>query len=373
MGDAGATILVVDDSGANRYLLASWLRRDGHAVIEAATGREALDRLTGIDLVVLDVRLPDLSGIEVCERIKSDPVTAAIPVLQISAVDIDVADRARGLQLGADAYLAEPLDPEEFLATVAAALRYYQARCRAERTALRLTALIRVSLAINSADTFDRLIRSRPRARPRSSRSRPGSSWSSPRGSCARCRSSPAAPRASRAARSPWRRRWPRACSAPVTAGPAMPQPGSRTGNGPGWSRTLSCRAMPAWRPDGPSRAGRRSLSRSPGKAWPNPRSPLLLVADGTARYRGEGGTLLGIDVDAPHAERLVLPPGGTILMLTDGLIEDRRTLLDDNLERLRAAATQPGDPGVDAVADRILALFGPREDDVALIVLRRD
>src|SRR5580698_5310581 len=138
MSEASATVLVADDSEAKRYLLASWLRGGGHRVVEAATGREALDRLGGIDLVVLDVRLPDLSGIEVCGRIKSDPATAAIPVIQVSAVAVAVADRALGLNEGADAYLAEPFQAEEFLATVTATLRYSRARRRAERTAARL-------------------------------------------------------------------------------------------------------------------------------------------------------------------------------------------------------------------------------------------
>jgi len=70
-----ATVLVVDDSEAKRYLMTSWLRRDRYQVVEAATGRDALGRLSGVDLVVLDVRLPDLSGTEVCARIKSDPAT----------------------------------------------------------------------------------------------------------------------------------------------------------------------------------------------------------------------------------------------------------------------------------------------------------
>ena len=68
-----ATVLVVDDSRTKRYLLVSWLTRAGFTVLEAETGAEALARVEvdRIDLVVLDVRLPDLSGFEVCERIKA--------------------------------------------------------------------------------------------------------------------------------------------------------------------------------------------------------------------------------------------------------------------------------------------------------------
>ena len=62
-----------------------------------------------------------MSGFEVCRRIKSDPRTAAIPVIQVSATAVEVADRAHGLTQGADAYLVEPTEPEELLATVTAA------------------------------------------------------------------------------------------------------------------------------------------------------------------------------------------------------------------------------------------------------------
>ena len=159
MTDAPAVVLVVDDDQAKRYLLTTWLRRAGHTVIEAGTGREALDEVSAAELVLLDVNLPDISGYEVCRRIKGDPSTAALPVIQVSATAIEVADRARGLTQGADAYLTEPTEPEELLAVVVAALRYYRARQRAERTAALLAALTSVALDINAADTFDGLAR----------------------------------------------------------------------------------------------------------------------------------------------------------------------------------------------------------------------
>lgn len=114
-----ATILVVDDTAASRYISGSWLRRSGHRVIEAATGTEALAALaaTEVDLVLLDVGLPDMSGFDVCERIKSDPALAR-PVIHLSATAIRGADRAQGLTRGADAYLTEPVEPDELLATV---------------------------------------------------------------------------------------------------------------------------------------------------------------------------------------------------------------------------------------------------------------
>ncbi|MFI5907815.1 SpoIIE family protein phosphatase [Dactylosporangium sp. NPDC051541] len=160
---AAADILVVDDSPSKRYVITSWLRREGHRVVEAATGEDALAMLHGgaasTELVVLDVRLPDIDGFEVAERIKSDPRTAATPVIHISATAVHAVDRTQGLIRGADAYLAEPIDPDELLATVGALLRYSRARQRAERLAGRLTRLVETTAAINSATTLPELLR----------------------------------------------------------------------------------------------------------------------------------------------------------------------------------------------------------------------
>jgi CheY-like chemotaxis protein len=148
----GNTLLLVDDTASKRYVLGSWLRRGGYTVIEAATGTEALRRFRegGIDLVVLDVSLPDISGFEVCELIKSDSVHGTTPVIHVSAAAIQSVDRTRGLERGADAYLVEPIDPNEMLATVAAILRYYQARLHAERLATRLAELARLSASLGA-------------------------------------------------------------------------------------------------------------------------------------------------------------------------------------------------------------------------------
>jgi CheY-like chemotaxis protein len=157
-----ATILVVDDSATKRYLLVSWLTRAGFTVREAETGTQALDMLPGakIDLVVLDVKLPDMSGFEVCERIKSDPAYGVLPVIHVSAHAVDVVDRTQGLNRGADAYLVEPIEPDELIATAQAVLRYYSARQRAESLAARLVQLAETTLAINSASTIEDLLAS---------------------------------------------------------------------------------------------------------------------------------------------------------------------------------------------------------------------
>ncbi|MFI7577315.1 SpoIIE family protein phosphatase [Micromonospora sp. NPDC049497] len=153
-----ATVLVVDDSRTKRYLLVSWLSRAGFTVLEAETGGEALARVgvDPIDLVVLDVRLPDLSGFEVCERIKT--AHPAMPVIHVSAHAVDVVDRAQGLTRGADAYLAEPIEPEELVATASAVLRYYRARQRAELLVERLTGLADTTVAVHAAPSFARLL-----------------------------------------------------------------------------------------------------------------------------------------------------------------------------------------------------------------------
>jgi CheY-like chemotaxis protein len=154
------SILVVDDSASKRYIICSWLRRAGYLLIEAQTGTEALQRLsdTPIDLVLLDVRLPDMSGFAVCETIKGDPAHASTPVVHISSSAVEAEDRTQGILRGADAYLIEPIEPEELLATVHAILRYYRGRQHAERIAARLSTLARLTASMNEAKTTNRLL-----------------------------------------------------------------------------------------------------------------------------------------------------------------------------------------------------------------------
>ncbi|BEL10435.1 hypothetical protein Q0Z83_086260 [Actinoplanes sichuanensis] len=155
-----ATVLVVDDSPTKRYLLVSWLSRAGFTVLEAETGGAALARLleAEVDLVVLDVKLPDMSGFDVCETIKSDSRYGVLPVIHVSAHAVDVGDRTQGLNRGADAYLVEPIEPDELIATAQAVLRYYRARQRAELLAQRMVRLAEATLAINSASTLPTLL-----------------------------------------------------------------------------------------------------------------------------------------------------------------------------------------------------------------------
>ena len=111
-------LLLVDDDEAKRYVLGVWMRRAGYTVIEAATGQGALDLAGTVDLVLLDVNLPDISGFDVCRQIKSDVATAAIPVIQVSATAVETADRAHGLSQGADAYLVKPVSLRDLRAVL---------------------------------------------------------------------------------------------------------------------------------------------------------------------------------------------------------------------------------------------------------------
>ncbi|HTV90765.1 MAG TPA: response regulator [Stellaceae bacterium] len=120
-------ILVVDDDAAGRYVKAHTLKASGFSVAEAATGADAVCQTTRshTDLVVLDVKLPDISGIEVCRRIKSQ--SPGTMVLQTSAAFVGPGHRAAGLEGGADSYLVEPIDPPELIAAVNALLRTREA------------------------------------------------------------------------------------------------------------------------------------------------------------------------------------------------------------------------------------------------------
>jgi class 3 adenylate cyclase len=118
--DQGA-VLVVDDNESNREMLSRRLSRQGYRVEVAANGREALDvlRAQRVDLVLLDVMMPEMDGYEVLQRLKSDPALRDIPVLMISALD-EIDSVVRCIQLGAEDYLSKPFDPVLLQARVGA-------------------------------------------------------------------------------------------------------------------------------------------------------------------------------------------------------------------------------------------------------------
>ncbi len=133
-----ARLLVIDDTEANRYAVARHLRANGYNVREASTGQAGLDLAFAErpDLVVLDIRLPDISGLEVARVLRTDERTADIPLLHISASFTDPASRAKGLDNGADGYLTHPIDPLVMLATVRSLLRAREAERRSQATAI---------------------------------------------------------------------------------------------------------------------------------------------------------------------------------------------------------------------------------------------
>lgn len=521
MTDSGL-LLLVDDDEAKRYVLATWLRRAGHTVTEAATGQEALDLVTSAELVLLDVNLPDISGFEVCRRIKADPLTAAVPVIQVSATAVEVTDRTQGLSQGADAYLIEPTEPDELLATVTAALRYSRARQRAERTASMLGKLAAVTLTINAAETFDGLaaaaatgamemfgaevilILEMPDGQSRRTSARPSSRGTErrggPHGLASRVANHVLGPgQASvtmEVSQEDWLRLVPDStlrgdvCLAAARTRPGKPaaaiavdcagvtsdedmqilgQLAQSAAIGVEALRSsaedhlvamtlqrsflptslpaitgmeLAVRYLPAsdqaevggdfyealpWRDGvlvaigdvqghslraatvmGELRHALRAFASErhpplaitglvnevlrrfhPGvmatlclmQAEPSTgeltivncgHMPVLLIDGENTRYVGEGGLMLGLARHEPHVETALLPVGGTTLLFTDGLVEDRLVLLDTNLEKLRATAAKAADGDIEAFANHIITLFGASEDDVAMIALRR-
>jgi signal transduction histidine kinase/PAS domain-containing protein len=116
-------ILNVNDHEANREAVTRVLQAAGFDVLEAATGQEALRRAGEVELVLLDVQLPDLDGFQVAERIRSQPATRHLAIVHLSAAPLTSAARIRGLELGTSGYLTHPIDPEELVATVRAVLR----------------------------------------------------------------------------------------------------------------------------------------------------------------------------------------------------------------------------------------------------------
>ncbi len=113
-------VLIVDDYPGARYLRSRILSEAGYEVLEAGNGSEALDLARAIApvLILLDVNLPDISGLEVCEALKRDPVTAGIPIIMITGAWLSQKDRQQGLASGADAYLVEPVDDVTLLRSV---------------------------------------------------------------------------------------------------------------------------------------------------------------------------------------------------------------------------------------------------------------
>jgi PAS domain S-box-containing protein len=135
MTAASAHIVLVEDNEATRYAVSRILTNAGYRVTPAPDGETGLflARTARPDLVLLDVKLPDLSGYDVVTRLKGDPATAGIPVVHLSATSVTSAEQVRGLEGGADAYLTHPVEPMVLVATLNALLRVRRAEARYRR------------------------------------------------------------------------------------------------------------------------------------------------------------------------------------------------------------------------------------------------
>ncbi|RZM74859.1 response regulator [Leptolyngbya iicbica] len=129
-----ATILVVDDVPENLRLLTQELQQHSYEVRGVLTGKMALTvaHSTPVDLILLDVRLPDMNGYEVCQRLKADPSTAAIPIIFISALD-EPLDKARAFAVGGVDYITKPLKTIEVIARIQTQLSLVQARLQLQQ------------------------------------------------------------------------------------------------------------------------------------------------------------------------------------------------------------------------------------------------
>lgn len=140
-------VLIVDDEEPIRALIKFNLERAGYETAGAGTAHNALDaaRAGGIDLVILDLMLPDMSGLDVCRLLKSDEATASLPIVMVTARTED-DDIVRGLELGADDYITKPFSPRVLVARVKSVLR------RKKQTAADLRAVVKCGpLVIDTA------------------------------------------------------------------------------------------------------------------------------------------------------------------------------------------------------------------------------
>jgi CheY-like chemotaxis protein len=124
-----ARVMAVDDEQAIRGLLAVNLELEGHEVITAANGRDALEQLQHVrpDLILLDVMMPNMSGWQVAESLRARPETRAIPIVLLTA-RVGDADVDKGGELGVDAYVTKPFDPLELMDLVNAILAVQETR-----------------------------------------------------------------------------------------------------------------------------------------------------------------------------------------------------------------------------------------------------
>ena len=157
-------LLIIDDNPASRYATVHQLRSAGFRTREAATGAEGLAAADdSISAVVLDIHLPDIDGFDLCAILRSQPATARLPVLHLTAAYVTDDDKVRGLDSGADAYLARPVEPAVLVATVQALVRTRVAEEAMRRSESKFRAIYAQALAgIALLDDQGRLIDCNP-------------------------------------------------------------------------------------------------------------------------------------------------------------------------------------------------------------------
>ena len=113
------TILIIDDSPVNHKLLATQLREANYHILSVTSGPEGLQvvQSQSVDLIMLDVMMPDMDGFEVCRRLKSNPKTSDIPIIFLTALR-DISYRLKGIEAGGDEFLSRPHNREELLLRV---------------------------------------------------------------------------------------------------------------------------------------------------------------------------------------------------------------------------------------------------------------
>jgi len=145
-------VLIADDSDPNREILTEFLRRENYTVVSAEDGEQALTcfRQGRVDLALLDVMMPRLTGFEVCKTLKSNPETRLIPVVLVTGLS-QTQDRVRGIDCGADDFLSKPVVKEELLARVRSLLRLKHFTDELENAE---TVLFSLALSIEAKDPY---------------------------------------------------------------------------------------------------------------------------------------------------------------------------------------------------------------------------
>ena len=132
----GARVLIVDDDPHTRDILTRWITREGYTPLNASNGQNCLDLLASeeVDVILLDVMMPGMDGLQVCEKLRANDAWRAIPVVLLTAKD-DMETRARGMTLGVSEYLTKPINKQDLLSRLQAQVQIRALDRRLSKTA----------------------------------------------------------------------------------------------------------------------------------------------------------------------------------------------------------------------------------------------